>query len=393
MSLYVQHGYGKGKMISEAIEANLVKGIIISPKDEKPENTTNLIKGIPSNIEVLFDPQFQAFMIEGRNDGRLSEYPYYVQKISRLTLSDSENIIKFVKDCIDYQTNLGLSSVISPTVTITDFRDMYSQKALDFAIEASKHIGKDKLLIGLVVKESAFSARADVDEYLRTLTEFDKARGFYLLVERANSDLEQHFNEEVLVNIMYFIFVLSKRADFEVIVGYSDYVGLLYHAVGAHATACGWHNSLKLLSSKRFMPSQGGRPKLPRYSCSPLLTHLVFPQHMRAFDKKGMLNDILSETDYDERFTGDTELSATIQCLTHWQALGRIIDRIDSIEGTKERLEFVSDRIFGAKSILNSFRTKIADVSTILPIDFSYLDRWQESIRKLNDLLSKGGQI
>ncbi len=393
MSLYVQHGYGKGKMISEAIEANLVKGIIISPKDEKPENTTNLIKGIPSNIEVLFDPQFQAFMIEGRNDGRLSEYPYYVQKISRLTLSDSENIIKFVKDCIDYQTNLGLSSVISPTVTITDFRDMYSQKALDFAIEASKHIGKDKLLIGLVVKESAFSARADVDEYLRTLTEFDKARGFYLLIERANSDLEQHFNEEVLVNIMYFIFVLSKRADFEVIVGYSDYVGLLYHAVGAHATACGWHNSLKLLSSKRFMPSQGGRPKLPRYSCNPLLTHLVFPQHMRTFDDEGMLNDILSGTNYDEWFIGDKEPNPMIQCLTHWQALGRIIDRIDSIEGTKKRLEFVLDRILGAKSILNSFRAKIADVDTILTIDFSYLDRWQESIRKLNELLSKGGQI
>lgn len=397
MALFIQHGHGKGTKVSKAVEARVVKGILISSKDETRKETEKLVREQSANIEVLLDPQFHALTIEGRNDGKLPQYPFYIQQITRLALSDSEKIRSYVRNCIKYQTSIGLSKVISPTLPILNFRDMYSQKALDFATESSKQIEKDRLIISLVISESAFSAKLDVDEYLAVLTAFNGARGFYLLIERTKPDAGQCFDVERLTNILYFIYVLSVLSEYEIIVGYSDYEGLLYHAVGSYATACGWHNNLKLYSQNRFLRSKGGRRGNPRYSSSPLLTHLIYPQHLDAFDEIGMKNDILSQTNYDSEFVDSSVPDETVRCLAHWQALGCEIDRIECIKSTNDRLDYVLSKIQKAKSIVKSFckkrRVKVEELSSTLQMNFSYLHQWEESIGKLNDLLSKRGQI
>ncbi len=80
MSVLAQCGYGRSDKIEKGLTAGFIKGVIMSPRDEKKDRLEDAIlqwkKDYP-NANVLFDPQFYATMLSAPKDGHLSEYDYY----------------------------------------------------------------------------------------------------------------------------------------------------------------------------------------------------------------------------------------------------------------------------------------------------------------------------
>jgi len=62
MYVYAQHGYGKGNMIEEGLREGHIKGVILSPRHETPDNIEQYIADLRdefgNEVTILFDPQF-----------------------------------------------------------------------------------------------------------------------------------------------------------------------------------------------------------------------------------------------------------------------------------------------------------------------------------------------
>ena len=78
MSLYIQHGHGKSDKIDLAIEDGSANGIIFAARNEKVEKLDHYLDQIidpPSDLELLFDPQFFVSVLTPENDRYLGDYP------------------------------------------------------------------------------------------------------------------------------------------------------------------------------------------------------------------------------------------------------------------------------------------------------------------------------
>src|SRR5688572_12849076 len=111
MALLAQHGYGKGEKLQQALEAKLLVGAILSPRDEMAAGMPAVVRGIREsqpNALVLFDPQFYASTIDPVEDGKLPQYPYYKSSLTRRNFTSAASIERYVKDVLDYQLALGV---------------------------------------------------------------------------------------------------------------------------------------------------------------------------------------------------------------------------------------------------------------------------------------------
>jgi hypothetical protein len=231
---------------------------------------------------------------------------------------------------------LDVDRWISPAVLFDDFRDPWSQIALTMAQESiSVHRGSQpaaSLLLSLVIDENALRSRDALDEFLDIVTAWDVA-GFYLIVRRNDRNYPAAFDESVLLNLVYLVYVLGEVNEFEVICGYTDLVGLLLLAVGGSAIASGWFNTLRQFSLSRFQPATGGRAPRPRYTSAPLMNSvLVVPELATAY-YVGRSADVLSNTRYDQVMANGDPANATwppeTACLHHWEVLARLAQGIE----------------------------------------------------------------
>jgi hypothetical protein len=136
MSLFIQHGHGKGNKITEALSAGSADGVVFSARNEKPENLDSCIAEMreTGDCEILFDPQFYVSTLLPPNDRYLPEYyPYYQAGRTAADFIGASKLQRYAKLTLDFELDRGLDRLISPTVLVHGFSDRWSQVALTLA--------------------------------------------------------------------------------------------------------------------------------------------------------------------------------------------------------------------------------------------------------------------
>jgi hypothetical protein len=389
--LLAQAGYGRGNKIHTALGQDLVGGVILSPKDERRDRLEQCVSELRSeyaDATIIFDPQFYATTVSVPRDGRLPEYDYYADHapLSRTQFTPRQ-ITRYVTSCLNYQNNLrDLSYILSPSVLFDDFRDSWSQIALNMA-EASIdcHGGLTNaapLLVTVVTSELALRNATGLGEFLDALSSLD-VTGFYLLVNRSGSGYQPAMDVRAMENLMYFVHVLANLNEYQVIVGYSDWLGFLLHAVGASATATGWHQSLRQFSMARFEPTGGGRRPRKRYSSTPMLSNPLIVPELDDIFRAGLLNSVLSGSSHDSILqrgpaTGEARWTDEIGCLTHWTAVRGAIDRIESQRRQAAKLIAAVQLIDGARTLYDRLITRGVNFEPQTGPD--HLTSWRDAV-------------
>lgn len=392
MPVLAQCGYGRGEKVAKGIASRYVAGAILSPRDESRERLEAFCNELAAGREkasILFDPQFYAATLRTPRDGNLSDYPYYANNcgLSRNSFRPSQ-IEKYVKECVDYQLGSlpGLTRIVSPSIAFDDFRDFWSQIAIGMAeasVEYHATRGTDTpLLVSIIVSEAALRDLNRVNEFLDALSTLS-VQGFYLLVQRSSGTLQNAMDTMPMVNLMYFVHVLGSINDYEVVVGYSDWLSLLLRAAGAHTTATGWHNGLRQFSLNRFLPQTGGRRPNKRYSSLPMLScPLIVPELEDAF-LAGFLPEVLTGGEYDPLLSdgpanGEGRWTDEIACLAHWQSMAGLLSPMDRIASVPDRLDAAARTIRAAQGLFT--KLEASGIAIEPKTGPGHLEAWLDSI-------------
>lgn len=389
MPIYVQHGYGKSDKIEYGIANNLVSGVIFSPRDEEPRALSNYMLRLrrqhSGEIDILFDPQLYASTIVPARLGRLPRYPYFRGSLRREDFVSASLVRDLARNTIEYQTRLPVSSVLSPTVLIYDFRDLWSQIALALAqesVEAHRVSGSElPLLLSVVVDENAFRSKESMEEFLDIITRFD-IDGVYLVVHRNDALYPGKWDPTSLANLLYFTYVLATINQFNVVCGYTDLWGLLLCAVGARVIATGWFHALRQFRLARFQPSTGGRPARPRYTSARLMNSILVVPELSTAERLGCSNVILSGSPYDAALARGSVANAawTLSQATmhHWWVLGRLAATVAQHSSVSQNLELLRALIENGLSTYEQLGRR--GVEFELPSGPQHLLTWQRSI-------------
>jgi hypothetical protein len=392
VSLFLQHGYGKGDKLDRALEKGLVKGVILSPRDEDPERlkeTIATIRGYSRGVKILFDPQCYAFTLSPVRDGKLAAYPYYRRGLSRADFVGRRAVAKIAAQVIDYQATIDIDGCVTPTVHLNDLRDVWSQIALeliDASIDRVTGVKPRPLYASLLLSERAMGQRSDVEAFLDVLTRME-IDGVYVILARDSSSYTSRIDPAVLENYLYMVYVLGVINEMEVHCGFADTCAVLLHAAGAASCATGWHNGLRQFSLSRFRPATGGRQPRPRYTSSRLLNSILLADLDQAF-RRGVVNEVLSGTDYDLAFRRRPALELedtwdlTTSTLHHLSVLGDLIAGIEGLSRRKAISATVAliDEALGRYAVAQA-----AGVEFDPSADDEHLRQWKHAIKGFRD--------
>lgn len=398
MAVLAQHGYGKSRKINKGLRRDIVEGVVLSPQYEKPENLRKYVLVIAKSFErkmIVVDPQFYVTALEGpKKEGRLPEYPYYRSGLTRRQLRSPRNISRIVHKTLDYEMKLPVTQLITPTVLIQRTDESFFEFALQLAEGSMEYHsnmkGAPPLLVSLVISEDILKSRTSTDELLDGITLYDVS-GFYVIVDHRFSSYDPQFKIEVLSNLLYLTYSLSELNDFKVVFGYSSFVGLLLHAVGASFTACGWFGTSKRFSVARFRPSTGGRPARPRYSSIPLLNSILVSPELSTSRDVGKLDEVLTGTSFDGGFrTNFSEAEAAwsmeTSVLHHWEALTSQTNEIVSQGGIRARVDYLLGMIDEAETLYEELFGK--GVQFEVGSGRGHLDKWRDAILDFREAVS-----
>jgi hypothetical protein len=359
MSLLAQHGFGKGDKTQRGLDGRHIAGVILSPHDEHRTDLGAYVAELAASArrpQIIIDLQVYVSLLPGANEGKLPEYPYYH---SNLSLRDftARNIQRYVREALDFQRVLPVTHIVSPSIIQESFSDRTSQVALSLAQESIEYWsgiqGETRpLLISVVFSENALSTHDQVAEFLDTVSLYETA-GFYMVIDRNDTVYSQDFNRERLSEFLKIIYSLA-RSHFRVVCGYSDFLGGIYTAFGAEATATGWNQKLRRFNSSKFIPSRGGRPARDRYSSLPLLNS-IFLTELDACQDAGYLRTVLSNTPHDRIFDGTSSPSGlswsqVTATLHHWATIASLQAQASGAQ-IRDRLQTISRMITQARSL------------------------------------------
>lgn len=335
MSLYVQHGHGKSSKIDEALDEKTVQGVILAPRNEKPDNLKSYASELlrRQGCQVMIDPQTYISTLSPANTRYLTEYSYYCHGLSASDFT-LKRIRGLVQRSLEFQRELGVSAVIAPTVLFDSFTDRWHQIALNLADasleEQTRNPGSPPLLLSFVFGEAALTAVEELNRFLDTVTQDEwNMQGFYFVVAREEPTYNQDWDSARLANLLYLVHVLGHINRLRVIVGYTDFAGLILRAAGASAFASGWSHGLRHFARKSFLhkPAGGQTPRV-RYSSGPLLSSIFIQELQDIFDF-GCLRSVLSEVPLDREIMEAPQpqaaaWNANIAQLQHWQTLHKL---------------------------------------------------------------------
>ena len=399
MSILAQCGYGRANKIDQGLDDGVIQGVIMSPRDEGKDRLETTIRQWGNNYPdafVLFDPQFYATTLNAPRDGHLSEYDYYGNNNGLGRTHFSGSLIRgYVKECLDYQSETfgnDVAYIVSPSILFDDFRDNWSQVALNMAVESVDYHANledpKPLLVSIVVSETAFRSLDAVEEFLDTLTEME-VDGFYVIIRCNATSLQNAIEAASFSKLMYFLYVLADVNEYTVIVGYSNWYSFLLESVGVDYTACGWYQNLRQFSLARFLPSTGGSRPRKRYSSSPLFSSLLITPELQDAYLANLLSDVLSGVQYDHVLTsnptaGEPSWSDEISCLAHWASLHSLSNQIALQASTHDRVQEALQLINMARTLYS--RLESNGISYNLLTGHNHLNEWRDSIQEFKSI-------
>jgi len=396
MTIYIQHGYGKGEKIDKALEDNSIGGIILNPSGESPEKLQQTISlYAESGINIMFDPQFYACVIDNACCPRLAGYPYFTSNLTQRDFISPKKIFSYISDIISFQNDLNLNTILSPTCMIDSFEGSWNQVALTMAqcsIEFCEDNNiKKEVYSSFVISELAF--RSDniqaLNDFIASVTSFN-CNNIYLIIERSNRSYKPHMDPDILENILYLIFCLADRNNIKIVCGYADLIGLLYLTAGASAIGTGWHYKLRQFSRSNFEESTGGRTPKDRYTSLPLLSSIYNSPELSRIIEENQLGNVLSGTPYDNIILEDGAISPrwtqNISYYHHLFSLNKLSAQIQEFNNVDQRVDFFLNEIKKAKSSYNKLRMR--NVLFDNNNNGYHLEQWEEALNNFKSTLS-----
>jgi len=402
MSILAQCGFGRGNKIEQGLSSGLIKGVIMSPRDETRDRLERAINQWAVEFHdslILFDPQFYASTLNAPRDGHLSEYDYYGNNngLGRTHFSGTR-IRKYVKDCLDYQHETFRDHVrylVSPTILFDGFRDYWSQVALNMAVESADYHATEltdpqPLLVSIVVSETAFQTMESIEEFLDALTELS-VEGFYIITRRNATSLQNAMEAASFGRFLYFCHVLAEINEYTVIVGYSDWHSFLIESVGATHTANGWYHNLRQFTLARFQPPSGGRRPRKRYSSSPLLSCPLITPELQDVYLASLLARVFSGSTYDSILAngpsaGEANWSDEVSCLAHWFSLDQASGRVARQSSTTARIQEAERIMRDARTLYRQLES--SGVSFDPQTGPSHIAEWEDAIQGFRGIAS-----
>ncbi len=399
MTIYAQHGYGKSDKIDRGLNLGIVDGVIIGPRNEKPEKLIewagSLRRDFPG-ASLLLDPQFHLSTITPLKECRLPDYDYYRPDLKGEDFFVPSSIIRYTSDVLDFQMRLPVSYLVSPTVLIRSLGENWRRLAAIQMAAASlefKSASRDELpiLLSLVFSETALDDTDNLMAFLDVITNF-QADGFYVVLNREDGKYGQEIDWERLKNLLYLVYVLAgaQDQDVDVVVGYTDLLGIPLHAVGAKATAFGWLHNLKRFSSKAMRPppalpegkKAGWRAPLPRYLSTPLLNSFSQAE-FNAILPVVPRSDVILEKSIHEDIAVDPTRDSFWRpgnlMLYNWAAIQETIkDVMSGEQNVGARLAKVKEVILNAENIYSRLRR--AGINSAGSHGSSHLNSWRRAI-------------
>lgn len=381
MGLLAQHAYGKSTKIRDGLKNGFLDGVILSPKAEKPEKMKEFIDELSDcNTNIFFDPQFYMAAFEGSISlGKLEQYEFWRNdEITKKYLSVPQNIRNIVVRYINYQIDLGLKHIVSPNIFFESFDSRMSQIALSLTNESISVSGEKDLYISLCINEAAFSNFEDESEFLDIISLFD-VKGFYVIIERNTNDNPNIIESEKMANIMYFLYNLAEINGFDVILGYSDYVGLPIYASGIKHIATGWYENTRKFDRNNFYKKDGMRRPNKRYYSNKLLNSILLIPELQMIQERDLLGSVLSQTQYDHFMYNDLAGSLwtdTYSCLSRWEAEAQIIKEMDDIDNTLGKVTLMKKKIIEAKTRYSTLPEDYFDIKS----KSTHLNMWMSGL-------------
>ena len=91
MTIFAQHGWGKGNKIETGINDGSLDGVIASPSNETPSNLADFLSRLPPNIERLVDPQLYISTLPERRNDQFGKYPQSCHNLTPASFSLTPN--------------------------------------------------------------------------------------------------------------------------------------------------------------------------------------------------------------------------------------------------------------------------------------------------------------
>lgn len=310
MTFIVQHGYGKSDKIEFVSQHTSVTSVILSPTDEEPGNLAQTVSKIKDlGIRPLLDPQTYLYTdgidLAGRchSSHGLGFPPIRWSQSPR----DVEKVITAVTKA---NNDLGIDSIISPSILQSSFEDIWTPLGIQYARAASENWHDKSVYASIVFEELAFGGWEQINDWLDEITTIE-VTGFYLLTNHRSAAAypSTGWDANRLANAMRMIYTLTEINDYDLLWGYSDIEGLLGVAVGATGAATGWHNSLRRFSVDKWRPKTGGAQPIPRRFVSSLLSPLRLEGELSVTTRTGASSSLTASNadNVFQNFTNDSE--------------------------------------------------------------------------------------
>lgn len=398
MAVLAQHGAQKGSKLHRGLETNAISGVILSPKSETPDGLRSTVIDLSERFSsplLLVDPQFYLNMLPRLEPGKFDRYAdsLYFHPVTRRDLSSPKRVVHYVESIIAYQASMPVSHLVSPSVLIESFRDKSSQisiSLMEASIDHVTSIGDGRpCILALTINESSFDSEEDVSEFLDILTSVEAARGFYIVINSPDPD-RVFSSVSALERFMYFIYVLGELNGFEVIVGFTGTLGLLFEAAGASHVGVGWYKKQQSFSMNHHLPvaRSGGRQPTPRYLSTPLLDNLKIVPTMTVLAELGYLDEVRSDTQFDADILDSLDperWGVEIRSLHAWDALQRVSAELAELPDTKARIAKLLERIAGAIVLYDSLLAEnIPFDARTVPL---HLSQWNQALHEFSTRL------
>lgn len=367
--ILAQHGYGPSDRVEVGLTDTSIDGVIISASNANPDQIQDYcssIRKVRSDAFMLFDPEYYVnFIQEADKFGKLADYPYFLHPMAPSDLASPKLLQETTEKVIKFQIDQGFKQITVPTLEITSFGSANEPYALSLLHASAEYVAdnhKDTELYGsLLINENAFYDVERMALFLDAITRVKGLRGFYIVVDRSDSQKSFWTNPQSLSAYMYLIHTLSSNKT--VVLGYTDGAALLGLAAGASYVSNGWWQNSGNFTKKRFVAS-GGRRRATYYSRQ-LMSTMYVDGELSVLVGKGLGDKIANTTKYDKNVSSDPLNPASWNerdAVFHkWLVLSEHDHELASLPDEAARMSLLAEKIGAAKELSETMNGLLPD--------------------------------
>jgi hypothetical protein len=352
VSFWLQHGHGKGDRITQLAGRGALDGVILSPAHEGAVALARTADEVRrAGISVVLDPQTYVYSITGAS---ASEHADHGLEFPAIRWSiDPASIESHVQAALGANETLGTTGpFIAPSVLQRGFGDLWTVLALQYARVAERLAAGRETYASLVVEDAALGDWGRIEEWLDVATTLQVA-GFYVVVARDATTYPTAWEGQRVANLMRLTYRLSELNGYRILLGYADFDGLCVVAAGAAGIASGWHYSLRLFRSDRWVPGGFGRNPIPRVTSRTLLTPIAARGETEQLLRSALANAVIPEANIRTFLAGGVGRWTNAHAhMHHLLEISAAVRQLDGTASVADRIAALDVAVANARALL-----------------------------------------